>query len=94
MTSSIDIVAKFEAAFEAFETTDERPTELYATQIYDAIAKIFYPVRYGSVGARHNLMGLIDEDAAYTTEYGESSPPAGSPGYLRYRYRYNEIRFP
>ena len=72
MTSLTDIIAKFEAAFEAFETTDERPTDLYVTQIYDAIAKIFYPIRYDSVGARHNLMGLIDEDAAYATEYGES----------------------
>ena len=71
MTSSTDIIAKFEAEFEAFETTDERPTDLYVTQIYDAIAKIFYPIRYDSVGARHNLMGLIDEDAAYATEYGE-----------------------
>ena len=50
MTSSTDIIAKFEVAFEAFETTDERPTDLYVTQIYDAIAKIFYPIRYDSVG--------------------------------------------
>ena len=74
MTSSTDIIAKFEAAFEAFEMTDKRPTDLYVTQIYDAIAKIFYPIRYDRVGARHNLMGLINEDAAYATEYGESFP--------------------
>ena len=60
--------------FEAFETTDERPTNLYATQIYDAITKIFHPIRYDSVGAKHNLMGLIDEDAACATEYGKSFP--------------------
>ena len=58
MTSSTDIIAKFEVAFEAFETTNERPTDLYVTHIYDAIAKIFYPIRYDSVGATHNLMGL------------------------------------
>ena len=74
MTSSTDIVAKFEAAFEAFETTDERPTDLYVTHIYDSIAKICYPIRYGSVGERHNLMGLINEDAAYSTKYIESFP--------------------
>ena len=45
MTSLTDIITKFEAAFEAFETTDERPTDLYVTQIYDAISKIFYPIR-------------------------------------------------
>ena len=44
------------------------------TQIYDTIAKIFYPIRYDIVGATHNLMGLIDEEAAYATEYGESFP--------------------
>ena len=60
MTSPADIIAKFEAAFEAFETTDERPTDLYVTQIYDAIAKIFYPIRYNSVRVTHNLMGMID----------------------------------
>ena len=74
MKSSTDIIAKFEAAFEAFELIDKRPTDLYVTQIYDAIAKIFYPIRYYSVGATHNLMGLINENAAYDTEYGESFP--------------------
>ena len=80
MTSLTDIIAKFEAAFEAFETTDKRPTDLYVTQIYDDIAKIFYPIRYDSVGATHNLMGLIDEDAAYATEYGESFLRLKRPG--------------
>ena len=80
MTSLTNIIAKFEAAFEAFETNDEQPTDLYVTQIYDAIAKIFYPIRYDIVGARHNLMGLIDEDTAYTTEYGESFPRPDRPG--------------
>ena len=74
MTSSTDIIAKFEVVFEAFETTNERPTDLYVTHIYEAITKIFYPIRYDSVGATHNLMGLIDEDAAYATDYGKSSP--------------------
>ena len=74
MSSSTDIIAKFESAFEVFETTDERPTDLYVTQIYDAIDKIFYPIRYDSVGERHNWMGLINEDAAYATEYGKSFP--------------------
>ena len=80
MTSSSDIIAKFEAACKAFETTDERPTDLYVTQIYDVIAKIFYPIRYDRVGAKHNLMGLIDDDAAYATEYGESFPRPARPG--------------
>ena len=80
MTSSTDIIAEFEAAFEAFEMTDERPTDLYVTHIYDTIAKIFYPIRYDSVRATHNLMGLIDKDAAYTTEYSKSFPWPSHPG--------------
>ena len=80
MTFSTDIIAKFEAAFQAFETTDERSTGMYVTQIYDAIANIFYPIRYNRVGAKHNLMGMIDEDAAYATEYGESFPRPLRPG--------------
>ena len=80
MTSLADIIAKFEAAFESFEMTNERPTNLYVTQIYDAIVKIFYPIRYDSVGATHNLMGLIYEDAAYATEYGELFPRLSRPG--------------
>ena len=52
MTSSTDIIAKFEAAFEAFETTNERPTDMYVTQIYDAIAKIFYLIRTTALGRR------------------------------------------
>ena len=80
MTSSTDIIVNYEAAFEAFETTNERPTDLYVTKIYDAIANIFYLVRYDSVGARHKLMGLIDKDAAYATEYGKSFPRPDRPG--------------
>ena len=80
MTSLTNIIAKFKAAFEAFKTTDERPTDLYVTQIYDAIANIFYPIRYNIVGAKHKLMGLIDDDAAYTTEYGKSFPWLAHPG--------------
>ena len=67
MTSSTNIIAKFEAAFEALETSDKRPTNLYVIQIYDAIANIFYPIRYNIVGAKQNLMGMIDKDAAYAT---------------------------
>ena len=80
MTSSNYIVAIFEAAFEAFEKTNECPTDLYVTQIYDAISKIFYPIRCDSVGGRHNLMELIDDDDAYATEYGESFPWPSRPG--------------
>ena len=80
MTSSTDIIAKFEAAFEAFETGNERPTDLYVTHIYDAIANISFPIRYDSVGETHNLMGLIYKDAAYATEYGELFPRPSRPG--------------
>ena len=64
MTFSTDIIAKFEAASEALETTNNRLTNLYVTQIYDVFAKIFHFIRYDSVRARHNLKGLIDKDAA------------------------------
>ena len=60
MTFSTNIIAKFEAAFKAFETTNERPTDQYVTQINDSIARIFYPIRYERVGVTHNLMGLVD----------------------------------
>ena len=59
--------------------TNERLTDFYVTQIYDAIAKIFYPIRYDSVGSKHNLMGMIDDDAAYATNYGESFPRPARP---------------
>ena len=80
MTSLTNIITKFEASFEAFKTTDERPTDLYVTQIYDAIAKIFYPIWYDIVGATHNLMGLIKRDAAYATENGKSFLCPSRPG--------------
>ena len=69
MTSSTDIIPKSEKSFEVFKTTDDRPTNLYVTKIYDAVVKIFHFIRYDSAGARHNLMGLLDEDPAYTSEY-------------------------
>ena len=45
MTSSTDIIAKFEALFEAYETTDDRLTDLCVTQIYVAVVKIFHFIR-------------------------------------------------
>ena len=45
---------------------------MYVTQIHYAIAKIVYPIRYDIVGANHNLMGMIDDNAAYAIKYGES----------------------
>ena len=80
MTSTTNIIAKFEAAFKAFETTDERPIDFYVTQIYDAIANIFYPIRYNRVGSRQNLMGLIYKNDAYATEYGKLFPRPEHPG--------------
>ena len=80
MTSSTDIIARFEAAFKAFEPINERPADLYVTQIYDVIANIFYPICYDSVGSRHNLMGLINNNAAYTTKYNDSFPRTAHPG--------------
>ena len=68
MMSSTDIIAKFEGAFEAFKKIGELPTNLYVTQIYDAIAKIFCPISYNIVGVKHNLMGMIDKGAAYDNE--------------------------
>ena len=50
MTSSTDIIAKFDAAFEAFEMTDERLTDLYVAQIYDTFAKIFTPTATPALG--------------------------------------------
>ena len=80
MTSSTDIIAKFKAAFKTFKTTNERLNNMYVTQIYDAIANIFYPICYDSVGAKKNLIRLSDNNAAYATEYGKSFPCPACPG--------------
>ena len=40
----------------------------------------FTPIRYDNVGAKHNMMGMIDDDAAYATEYGDSFPRPVHPG--------------
>ena len=53
---------------------------MYVTQIYDAIANILNPIRYDSVGAKHNLMGMIDNNATYATEYRNSFPWPARPG--------------
>ena len=81
MTFLTDIIVKFEASFQALETTDKRLTNFYVTQIYDTIAEIFYPIYYDSVRTKHNLMEFIDKDATYTTEYGDSFPRPRRPGF-------------
>ena len=79
MTSSNNIIAKFEAAFEAFKTTDERPTN-FTLHKFMTPSPSFYPILYDSVGDKHNMMGMIDKDAAYATKYGESFPRPVIPG--------------
>ena len=72
MTSVDDVRARFDAAREMFEVKEGQPTEAYVTKIEETIGGILFSVRYDAAEAKHNLIGLVIDDAEYVDRYGGS----------------------
>ena len=69
MTSHTDVVAEFAAALFDFPVNHDRPDDAYVQLVFDTIANILYSFTYYTVEGVHNLMGLIQDTAAYTMKY-------------------------
>ena len=68
MTSHTDVVAAFAAALVDFPVNHDRPDNTYV-QLVSNIANILYSLTYNTVEGVHNLMGIIQDAAAYATKY-------------------------
>ena len=72
MTSHTNVVAAIAAALVNFPVNHDRPDDVYVQLVFDAIANILYSLTYDTVKGVHNLMGIIQDAAAYTTKYTEA----------------------
>ena len=69
MTSHTDVVAAFAAALVDFPVNHDHPDDMYVQLVFDTIANILYSLTYDTVEGVHNLMGIIQDAAAYATKY-------------------------
>ena len=69
MTSHTDVVAAFSAALVNFPVNHDHPDDAYMQLVFDTIANILYSLTYNTVEVVHNLMGIIQDAAAYATKY-------------------------
>ena len=69
MTSHTDVVAAFAAALVDFPVNHDRPDDAYVQLVFDTIANILYSLTYSTVEGVRNLMGIVQDTAAYTTKY-------------------------
>ena len=68
MTSHTDVVAAFAVALVNFSVNHDRPDDAYVQLVFDTIANILYYLTYNTVKGVHNLMGIIQDAAAYATK--------------------------
>ena len=69
MTLYTDVVAAFAAALLYFPVNHDRPDNAYVQLVFDTIANILYSLTYDTVKGVHNLMGIIQDAAAYAKKY-------------------------
>ena len=63
MAIADDLNTLFEARCEAFEIVDGQPTDANLHCIAEELEKLLYPIHFDKEGGKHNLIGLIMENA-------------------------------
>ena len=69
MTLHTEVVAAFAAALVDFPVNHDCPDDVYVQLVFDTIVNILYSLTYDTVEGVHNLMGIIQDTAAYTRKY-------------------------
>ena len=69
-----EIVAKFTHSLDNFKPIDGQLSDSDLTRLREAIAPLLLQIPYDETGAVHNLIGLIQPEAAYVSCYGEAFP--------------------
>ena len=62
-----EIVAKLSDTIKKFELIDVQPSDTELTRIREVVAPLLLQIPYDEMGGTHNLIGLIQPVAAYTT---------------------------
>ena len=74
MASHTDVVTAFVVALADVPVDHNRPDNAYVQNAFNTIATILYSLEYNTVNGVHNLMGIIEDAAAYTKKYGKAFP--------------------
>ena len=67
-------MAKFAHSLDNFEPIFGQPSDSDLTRLREAIPPLLLQIPYNKTGAVHNLIGLIQPEAAYVARYGEAFP--------------------
>ena len=73
-TTPSEITEKFVEASDAFIVIEGQPTKSDVNQVFEALSRILYPIKYDEPDAVHNLIGIIQDDEPYKTKHGLSFP--------------------
>ena len=85
MTLHTDVVAAFSEALPDFPVNLDRHDNEYGQKAFNVT--ILYSLNYDTVGGVHNLVGIIDNPAAYIKKYGEAFPITQMPKSVRRQHR-------
>ena len=69
-----DIVEKFAHSLDNFEPINGQLSDTHLTRLREAVSPILLQIPYDKMGAVHNLIGLIQPEAAYIARYSEAFP--------------------
>ena len=64
MTRPSELTAKFVETFETFDVKTEQPMDAYINSIFELLGQLLYVVEYDEAETAHNLIGIIQDDAA------------------------------
>ena len=67
-----EIVEKFSNSLNKFDPIDWKLYDSDLTRLQEAVAPILLQIPYDETGAVHNLIGLIQPEAAYVARYGKA----------------------
>ena len=70
-----ELLTLFGAQLEVFEPIVGQPTNGDITRLREVITSLLYPIPYDGDDQKHNLLGIIMSDAAYTARYTTTFPP-------------------
>ena len=69
-----EIVALFAHSLDNFDPIDRQPSDTNLTRLQEAVTFLLLQIPYDETLAVHNLIGLIQTEAAYVARYGKAFP--------------------
>ena len=72
MTKAAEITVVFKALRKVFKRIKNQPADHNMNRMFEELAKILYPIRFDVEKGKHNLTGLIMENADYVLKYSKS----------------------